>query len=75
MWTTSRLASGDTVAYGLGWDISASGEISHGGTSIGSTSYLYIQPSREIVVAILTNLALWQRNRHELAQELAAIFE
>lgn len=76
MWSTSKLASGEDTGHGLGWDLSDDGKaVFHGGTTVGATCYLYVRPIERIVVAIAVNLSLWSRDRLELAQRLASLFE
>jgi len=72
MWTVQRTAAGEPTGHGLGWTISKDGsEISHGGTTIGGSAYLYLRPADGIVVAFVTNLSLWTEGREELASRLA----
>lgn len=75
MMTSPQKPSADGgVEHGLGLEIGADGaELYHGGTSVGASSYLYIQPEQRVVVALLTNLTLWTKPRHEMAQRLAEI--
>jgi CubicO group peptidase (beta-lactamase class C family) len=74
MWSSSTITSNEKTGHGLGWDISADGkEIFQGGSTVGATSFLFVQPDKHLVIAIAVNLSLWSRNRHELAQKLAEI--
>ncbi len=67
-------SSGESTGRGLGLEIAGEGaELYHGGTSVGASSYLYIRPHQRVVVAFVTNLTLWTKPRHEVAQRLAEI--
>ena len=75
MWQGRHTAGGEATSYGLGWRVSDDGKVAyHGGTSVGSSAYLYIRRDRGIVVAFATNLQLWTEARDGLAQELAETF-
>jgi serine beta-lactamase-like protein LACTB, mitochondrial len=73
-WQPQQTSGGETVPYGLGWRLSsAPREVFHGGTSVGGSAYLYLQPDTGVVVALATNVDLWTEPRHELARQLAAL--
>ncbi|MFG0256772.1 MAG: serine hydrolase domain-containing protein [Phycisphaerales bacterium JB043] len=75
MWTESRLKSGESIPYGLGWRINSDDNTaSHGGTSAGTTTFLYVEPDTGIVIAFATNLSRWGRDRYALARELASLY-
>ncbi len=75
MWSSSKLSSGKDTGHGLGWKISdRDGTVSHGGTTVGTTTYLYIRREQKIVVAIAVNLSRWSKDRHALAEQIAACF-
>lgn len=75
MWSPQVLAGGETTGHGLGWDLDEKFHaIGKGGSAFDATSYLYIVPSKDLVVAINTNLVLWDNGRIELARDLARIF-
>ena len=71
--TSQQLSStGEDTERGLGLEISNFGaELYHGGTSIGASSFLYIQPGEGVAIALLTNMSLWTRPRYWVAQRLA----
>lgn len=67
-----RTRAGEQVPYGLGWRLSdRAGELSHGGTSVGGSAYLYIRVDTGTVVAVATNVDRWTESRHDLARALA----
>lgn len=75
MWSSAILNSKSVTGHGLGWNLSKDGKsISHGGTTVGTTTYLYVRPDQEIVVAIAVNLSRWSRDRDQLASQLADLF-
>lgn len=75
MWTSAVLASGEETGHGLGWDLSPDGEaVFHGGTTVGTTTYLYVRPLERVAVAIAVNLSRWSGDRHALAVRLADLF-
>ena len=64
--------AGEDVSYGLGWRLSdPSGELFHGGTSVGGSAYLYLRVNTGTVVAFATNVDRWTEPRHEFARALA----
>lgn len=75
LWTSQRDATGEGTGYGLGWNVGRTEdgvvEVFHGGSTLGSTAYLYLRPDEGTVVAFVTNLSRWQRDRHALARQLA----
>lgn len=72
MWKAQPTAQGEATPYGLGWRVSDDPrEVSHGGTSVGGSAYLYLRPDDRLVVAFATNLELWTEPRHQLARRLA----
>lgn len=75
MWSPASLSSGEDTGHGLGWDLAENGaEVFQGGTTVGATSFLYVRPEQQLVVAFSVNLSLWQANRLELARTLADVF-
>lgn len=54
----ARLASGEPIAYGLGWRLSTCGDeplAHHGGTTFGFRSYVYWRPGSGEMAAVLMN--------------------
>jgi putative ATP-binding cassette transporter len=51
------VAPHDEAAYGMGWEISLSGngDIYHGGLNPNFTSYMIVNPGRKLAVAVLAN--------------------
>ena len=75
LWREASLSDGTTTGHGLGWDLGPNGtSVYHGGTSVGSTTFLYLDRADRVVVAIAVNLAIWQRDRLALAIRLASLF-
>lgn len=78
MLTHTGLPGGATVNYGLGWSIGEDdagrpdGTASHGGSSPGVSGILYIDPSRRLAVAFLSNLED-ARERTQTARAMAGI--
>ena len=67
-----KTRAGEDISYGLGWRISErTGELFHGGTSVGGSAYLYLRVESGTVVAITTNIDRWTESRHDLARALA----
>ncbi|MEZ5331864.1 MAG: serine hydrolase domain-containing protein [Thermoanaerobaculia bacterium] len=74
MWETQQTASGEPTGYGLGWDLGEEAcAVYHGGSSVGGSAYLYLEPATQTVVAFATNLELWGDPRHELAVRLTEL--
>lgn len=63
LWKPTRLKDGTLVDYGFGWKIfkaregSADWTVGHGGDAVGATSYLLVQPERNLVLALVCNLS------------------
>lgn len=75
MWSAATLKDGRPSPHALGWKLEDSGKaIVHGGTTIGTTTYLHIRPKSKTVVAIAVNLSRWERDRNAIATELTKIF-
>jgi CubicO group peptidase (beta-lactamase class C family) len=59
LWTPLVLDDGDTTNYAIGWGIGRDSEgrriVSHGGGSIGGTTFLLYYPDRDVAVAIVSN--------------------
>jgi len=59
-WENQQTASGKMTYYGIGWQIWEDGNgylwYGHSGGAVGGTSQLLIQPDKEIVLVMLTNL-------------------
>ena len=72
MWSRQQTSGGVSTGNGLSWTVSADGrELSHGGTTVGGSAYLYLRPEDRVVVAFATNLSLWTEGRHDLARRIA----
>jgi len=75
MWSPQPLADGGNSGHGLGWDLDEKFHaVGKGGSAFDATSYLYLVPSNDLVVAISTNRILWDDGRLELARDLARVF-
>jgi CubicO group peptidase (beta-lactamase class C family) len=75
MWSPQALAGGETTGHALGWDLDEElHAVAKGGTAFDATSYQYLVPSMDLIVAISTNRVLWSDGRIELARELARVF-
>lgn len=55
MWTPRTLKNGTQTEYGLGWDLSESGIVQHGGSQPGARTHLMIDVAKERVVVVLGN--------------------
>jgi hypothetical protein len=59
LWTPLTLNNGDSTGYGIGWSIGrdASGRriVSHGGGSVGGTTFLLYYPDENVAAAIVAN--------------------
>ena len=59
LWTPLVLDSGDTTNYAIGWSVGHDSEgrymVSHGGGSIGGTTFLLYYPEQNVAVAIVSN--------------------
>ena len=74
MWRNARLGSGATTGHALGWETDSTGaEAWVGGTSVGSTAFLYVNRTTGTVVAFATNMAIWGRDRLALARRMAGM--
>ncbi|MGH9340947.1 MAG: serine hydrolase domain-containing protein [Acidobacteriota bacterium] len=75
MWSPQALTGGGNSGHGLGWDLDEPFHaIGKGGTAFDATSYLYLVPSKDLVVAFSTNRVLWDDGRMDLARDLARVF-
>jgi serine beta-lactamase-like protein LACTB len=76
LFTSQRTTAGALTGYGVGWYVSRDPRLgpvySHGGGSVGGTSFLAIYPDSRLVVAITANMTNARFRR--LPQELAAVF-
>lgn len=76
LFTSQRTTAGAETGYGIGWFVARNprGELtySHGGGSVGGTSFLVIYPASRLVLAIVTNLTDAPLRR--LPQDVAAVF-
>ncbi len=59
LWTTQRTNDGDETGYGVGWSVATDRAgrrlVSHGGGSIGGTTFLLLFPDDGVVVSIVGN--------------------
>jgi serine beta-lactamase-like protein LACTB len=76
LFTSQRTTAGSLTGYGVGWFVSRDPRFgpvySHGGGSVGGTSFLAIYPEARLVLAVTTNMTGAPLRR--LPQELAAAF-
>jgi len=76
LFTSQRTTDGRETGYGVGWFVARDSVLgpvySHGGGSVGGTSFLAIYPDSKLVVAIVTNMTGAPLRR--LPQDLAALF-
>jgi serine beta-lactamase-like protein LACTB len=76
LFTSQRTTAGAETGYGIGWFVARNprGEwtYSHGGGSVGGTSFLVIYPARKLVMAIVTNMT--DAHLRRLPQDLAGAF-
>lgn len=60
LWTSQRTSDGQATNYGIGWAVTTEDgrvtQASHGGGSIGGTTFLLIRPEERAVLAIVGNL-------------------
>lgn len=77
LFTSQRLIDGRETGYGIGWRTRLSGTedlvVSHGGSSIGGRTYLLLNRTQEVAVALMANLSSAPMSE-ELASEIAARF-
>jgi len=76
LFTSQRTTAGALTGYGIGWFVATTPDghplYSHGGGSIGGTSFLAIYPDARLVLAITVNETDARFGR--LPQQLAALF-
>jgi len=75
LFTRMTTTAGDSTGYGLGWrvrDLDGRRVVGHGGSHVGATAQLLVDPANRIVVAILTNSN--NRGISALADELTRLF-
>lgn len=76
LFTSQRTTGGALTGYGVGWFVSRDPNFgtvySHGGGSIGGSSFLAIYPEHGLVLAITSNMT--GAPFHRLPQQLAAAF-
>ncbi|MEZ4588074.1 MAG: serine hydrolase domain-containing protein [Gemmatimonadales bacterium] len=75
LFTRMTTTAGDSTGYGLGWsvrDLDGRRVVGHGGSHVGATAELLVDPTNRLVVAILTNSN--NRGISALADELARLF-
>ncbi|HUU36439.1 MAG TPA: serine hydrolase domain-containing protein [Vicinamibacterales bacterium] len=75
MYTPTRLNSGATTAYGLGWMVSQDGgriKVAHSGGAMGGTTYLLRDPKARVASVVLANLDNVPRLR-DLADQLMTL--
>lgn len=59
LWTSQRTNGGSETGYGIGWStgtIDGNRSVSHGGGSVGGTTFLLVLPERRAAVAIVGNM-------------------
>lgn len=61
LWTSQRTNDGSQTGYGIGWSVGTTGGgsrwASHGGGSVGGTTFLLILPEHEAAVAMVGNMS------------------
>ncbi len=61
LWTSQRTNEGEATGYGIGWSVVTEDDrvlmASHGGGSIGGTTFLMILPEEKAVLAIVGNMS------------------
>ncbi len=61
LWASQRTNAGEATEYGIGWSVvTEDGEVrlaSHGGGSIGGTTFLLVLPEQKAVIAIVGNMS------------------
>ncbi|MGE0552443.1 MAG: serine hydrolase domain-containing protein [Gemmatimonadales bacterium] len=75
LFTRMTTTAGDSTGYGLGWrvrDLDGRRVVGHGGSHVGATAQLLLDPTNRVVVAILTNSN--NRGLSDLADDLARLF-
>jgi hypothetical protein len=76
LFTSQRTTSGQETGYGFCWGVKPDPQgrrmYSHGGGSVGGTSFLLIYPDDKIVLAIQNNLT--DANYQELPEQIARLF-
>ena len=76
MFTSQRTSAGAPTGYGIGWFIGRDPRgqpmYSHGGGSVGGTSYLVVYPASRLVLAIVTDMTDAPLGR--LPADLAKVF-
>jgi serine beta-lactamase-like protein LACTB len=76
LFTSQRTTAGALTGYGVGWFVARDPRLgpvySHGGGSIGGTSFLAIYPEAGLVLAITTNMT--DAPLGGLPQQIAAAF-
>jgi len=78
MLTPQRTTAGVSTAVGIGWRIGRDSTLGafyhHGGTSNGGSAFVFVLPSRQLVIAMATNslAQLSERDAIELAKRILA---
>lgn len=75
LWKEQETTSGEATGYGLGWqwsELAGRRLVGHGGSHVGATAALLIEPASELVVAIAANSNA--SGFAELEAELVQIF-
>jgi CubicO group peptidase (beta-lactamase class C family) len=61
LWTSQRTNDGSETGYGIGWSVGMTGGgsrwASHGGGSVGGTTFLLVLPEHEAAVAMVGNMS------------------
>ena len=79
MITPTRLPSGDTLSYGMGWGVETEpwhedSYLFHGGSTAGVSGVLVMMPRHRFAVAILTNLEdIPGEKRGELSEDITRL--
>lgn len=62
LWTPQRTAGGTETGYGLGWrnarDWDERRTVSHGGGSVGGTTYFLLYPNERVAIAMTANISV-----------------
>lgn len=73
MATRQKLKDGKEVGFGLGWNVSPAGVLSHSGGQQGTSTFLFLDLRRKIAVVLLANREGLGGNLGRLAPQLAGV--